>query len=149
MGQTASEIAAKYPLVKAYEIRPGILMTASYDKGGQVCEMVLERRHKTDKQIINFDEIFSEQIVKELVNELVPESERGKELKGAYGLENTATLDGQFVVVEYSYENILVKLYGTLRPGSTGYVVAIIEWRKRVCRQQGEAQRIHAKPPGR
>jgi len=44
-GQTSDNLVAKYPAISAYEVRPGILMTAKYAGDGQVCEMVLERRY--------------------------------------------------------------------------------------------------------
>jgi hypothetical protein len=37
--QTSADLGAKYPTVLAYEVGPGILMTAMYGEDGQVCRM--------------------------------------------------------------------------------------------------------------
>jgi hypothetical protein len=86
------------------------------------------KAHKTDKEI-NFGSFFSEKEVKELVDELVPQSERGKDLNE---LLNTSVRGG-FITTEYTYENVLVRVYGTTRPEPAGDMVVTIAWRKRVC----------------
>lgn len=144
-GQTSANLSAKYHPVTSYEVRPGILMTPKYATDGLVCEMVLERRHKTETGI-NFGDLLSKELVKELVDELVPEAERGKNLTEFL---NT-TIDGGFVTTEYAYENVLVRVHGITRPEPSGDMVVIITWRKRVCSQQSQpgtaAQRSHGNP---
>src|SRR2546426_4341056 len=78
-GQTSADLNAKYRQVTSYEVRPGIVMTPKYAADGQVCEMVLEKRQKTATGV-NFGVSISEKEVKELVDELVPEAERGRNL---------------------------------------------------------------------
>jgi hypothetical protein len=144
-GQTSANLSAKYRPVTSYEVRPGILMTPKYAADGLVCEMVLERRHKTETGI-NFGDLLSKEVVKELVDELVPETERGKNLTEFL---NT-TIDGGFVTTEYAYQNVLVRVHGITRPEPSGDMVVIITWRKRVCSQQVQpataAQRSHGNP---
>jgi hypothetical protein len=128
LGQTSADLTSKYRQVISYEVRPGVLVTPKYTVEGQVCEMVIERRHKTDKEI-NFGSSFSEKEVKELADELVPQSERGKALTE---LLNTS-VSGGFITTEYTYENVLIRVYGTTRPEPAGDMVVTITWRKRVC----------------
>jgi hypothetical protein len=92
LGQSAADFDAKYRRVTSYEVRPGVVMTPKYAPDGQVCEMVLEKRQKTETGIV-FGFSFSEKEVKELVDALVPDSERGKNLTE---LLNT-TIDGGFI----------------------------------------------------
>jgi hypothetical protein len=127
-GQTSAELSAKFHPVISYEVRPGIVMTPKYASDGQVCEMVLERRHKTETSI-NFDVLLSKELIEELVDQLVPKIERGKDLTELLN----STIDGGFVTTEYAYENVLIKVYGTTRPQPSGDMVVIITWRKRVC----------------
>ena len=110
-------------------------MTPRYAADGQVCEMVVEKRHKKDGGI-DFGSSFSEKELKELVNELVPEKERGEDQTEFLN----STIDGGFVTTEYSYENIVVTVRGITRPRPEDMVV-VITWRKRTC-GQGEAPTV-------
>jgi hypothetical protein len=126
--QNAADFDAKYHRVTSYEVRPGIVMTPKYDADGQVCEMVLEKRQKTDTGIV-FGYSFSEKEVKGLVDELVPEVQRGKNLMEPLN----ETVAGGFIVTDYTYENILIRVYGITRPEPAGNMVVVIAWRKRGC----------------
>jgi hypothetical protein len=134
--QSASDLKAKYPAIAAYEIRPGIMLAPSYTSEGQVCEVVFERHtiNITTKTTVNLDSFLTKETVKELVDELAPPSVRGKELTGLDAWLGSVTIDGPFVVTRHSYENVLVEVDGINRdPGSSGDLVVIIKWRKRVC----------------
>lgn len=142
-GQTSANLTARYPPVTSYEVRPGVLMTPKYATDGLVCEMVIERRHKTETGI-NFGDFLSKELVKELVDELVPEAERGKNLTEFL---NT-TIDGGFITTEYAYENVLIRVHGITRPEPSGDMVVIITWRKRACSQQVQPARAAQKSDG-
>jgi hypothetical protein len=47
-GQNSGDLDARFHVVISYEVRPGIVMTPKYASDGQVCEMVIEKHHKTD-----------------------------------------------------------------------------------------------------
>jgi hypothetical protein len=126
-GQTSADLSMKYHQVTSYELRPSIVMTPKYAADGQVCEMDIERRHKTDTEVY-FGSSFSEKDVKELVDELVPQQERGKNLTEPLN----SVVDGGFNTTEYKYENILVSVRGITRPQPEDMVV-IITWPKRLC----------------
>ena len=69
-----------------------------------------------------------------LVDVLVPEDLRGQDLQKHKGI----SLNGQSFTYEDTYENVLVRVYGSL-VGVAGGEVIIITWPKRAC---GEAQRV-------
>jgi len=128
LGQTSADLSAKYPRVTAFKVRPDVLMTARFASDGQVCEMTLEKRHTTDTSIVLGD-TFSDTEVRSLMDDLVPESERGRNLTRA--LNETVT--GGSIVTQYTYENVRVDVYGTTRPVPAGDKVIVITWPKRAC----------------
>jgi len=99
LGQTSADVSAKYRQVTSYELRPDVVMTPKYAADGPVCEMAPERRQKTETGIF-FAACFSEEEVRQLVDELAPEAERGRNLTRHL---NT-TVDGVFITTEYTYE---------------------------------------------
>lgn len=127
-GQSSADLSAKYRQITSYELRPDVVMTPKYAADGQVCEMVLEKRQKTDTGMV-FGVSFSEKEVKGLVDELAPEAERGRDLTKPL---NT-TVDGGFITTEYNYENVHVRVYGITRPAPAGDRVITITWPKRTC----------------
>jgi hypothetical protein len=152
-GQTAGDLAAKYHSVSAYEVRPGVLMTAKYADDGQVCEMVLEVRHYHSPENIDLDSVIPGKLETRLVDELVPASERG-EPKNRW-LNNREPKDGWVDPDSYSaggvsyikrsYENVSIEEHGYYRCheapsskekvdcGEGGNEVVVIRWTKRTC----------------
>jgi hypothetical protein len=137
-GQTSADLSAKFPEIAAYKIRSDVLMIARFAADGQVCEMELEKRQKTDKGIDVFTKFFSETEVRSLIDDLVPENERGRNLTPRFN----GTIDGSAMTHEYTYENVLVHVYGNARsndagygknPWDVGYRVIIVTWPKRRC----------------
>jgi hypothetical protein len=127
LGQTSADLSAKYPNVIAYRIRPHVLMTAIFAADGQVCEMTLEKRQRTDTSIV-FDDSFSKEEVQSLMDDLVPEGVRGRSSTGRFN----GSIEGLSVTTEYTYENVLVRVYGTRGDGA-GDKVMVITWRTRTC----------------
>ena len=129
MAQSSADLSAKYPHVIAYKVRPDVLMTARFAADGQVCEMTVEKRQKTDNGIV-FGSTFSEQEVRSLMDDLVPENERGRNLTRALN----GTVMGGFMTEDYTYENVLFHVDGITRPeGAAGNRVITVTWRKRPC----------------
>jgi hypothetical protein len=124
-GQTASDFAAKYRAIAAYEIRPGVLMRARYAQDGQVCEIVLQRHYFADQA--DADSSISPKLEGELIDELAPEVERGpatsKWLRNSF-------IAGGVSHVERDFEKVLVEVDGTV---SEGIKVVTIHWKKRTC----------------
>jgi hypothetical protein len=131
-GQTAADISAKYPVVNAYEVRPGILMTTKYAGNGQVCEMVLEKRHKTVEKT-DFGSTIPHELVRQLLDELVPTVDRGKTTKRYLRGDSESTISGNVEITESEYENVSIEILGSLSPGASGDMVVTIHWKKRTC----------------
>jgi hypothetical protein len=127
-GQTSADLSAKYQQITAYELRPDVVMTPKYATDGQVCEIAIERRQKTETGIV-FAAPFSEDEVRHFIDELAPEGERGRNLTKTLN----ERVDGGFITTEYTYENVLVRVYGTTRPAPAGDRVITITWPKRTC----------------
>jgi hypothetical protein len=144
-GQTATDISAKYPIVNAYEVRPGILMTTKYAEDGQVCEMVLEKRHKTVEKT-DFGLTIPHELVRQLLDELVPKAERGKTTKRYLRGDSESTITGNVEVTESEYENVSIEILGSLSPGVSGDVVVTIHWKKRTCAAPQSTSVATAKP---
>lgn len=125
--QTPNDLAAKYPVVAVYEVRPGILMTAHYGRDGQVCEAILEKRHYISAEDIDLSSTISSKLRDELLDELAPPSERGPESKW---LTSGSYIAGGVSHLERNFENVLVETDGDV---STGDKVVIIHWKQRTC----------------
>ena len=96
--------------------------------------MILERHTAVTKTktTMNFGLPLSKELVNEIVDELVPPSERGKELTDFKNWLGT-TIDGGFITTDHAYENVVVRVYGITRPEPGGDMLVTITWRRRVC----------------
>lgn len=121
--------------VKMFEIQEAILVTPVYSDAGEVCRVVLEKRHLSSKGI-DLDAEMSREEIQRVFDELAPKQERGQpKLKLGENGEIT-TFDGPALVTFVAYENVSIQMYGKNNEGVTrGYVAAIIHWQKRKCRQ--------------
>jgi hypothetical protein len=91
-------------VVTSYEVRPGNLMTPKYSADGQVCQMSIERQRRRRRGVM-FDSFMSDKLVKEIVDELAPRSERcGPRLgrEDVFGVVRT----GGMTTNMHGYENI-------------------------------------------
>lgn len=125
-GQTSDNLAAKYPSISAYRVRPGLLMTARFAGDGQVCEMVLERRYTPDQT--DADSTIPSKLEDQLIDELVPTAERGSSATGRW--LNNSFVAGGVTHRERDFENVLIEIDGTV---SGGDKVIVIHWKKRTC----------------
>lgn len=126
-GQTSADLSAKYPNV-IYRIRPHVLMTARFASDGQVCEMTLEKGQRTDTSI-PYDDSFSNEEVHSLVDDLAPEAQRGRDMTRRFD----GSIEGLSYTNVYTYENVLVHVYGTRQVGVAGNKAIVITWRTRTC----------------
>jgi hypothetical protein len=91
-------------VVTSYEVRPGNLMTPKYSADGQVCQMSIERQRRRRRGVM-FDSFMSDKLVKEIVDELAPRSERCEPRLGredVFGVVRT----GGMTTNMHGYENI-------------------------------------------
>ena len=132
-GQTPADLSARYPAVSAYEVRPGILMTALYSADGQVCQMTIERRHSTPKEKdIDLSSTVSRKVIDQLTDELVPANERGQ--ARSRWLDDDSYVAGGVSNVKRTFENVSIEIVGsTSQSCNGGDEVVIIRWTKRAC----------------
>ena len=143
--QAAAEFDTKYERITSYELRPGIVMTPEYTHEGQICQMVLERRQRTNSGFL-LANTFTEKEVTQLVDMLVPKADRGNvvpvglsqgkgpEVYVASGIARWVT----------TYENISVESVGIADPRPSGIMYATITWRNRSCpgaQQRGQGEK--------
>jgi hypothetical protein len=129
LGQTAADLSAKYPSRSVYEVGPDALITAKFAADGKVCEMMVEPR-RNQKQEIALGHLFSQERMKELIEEVVPEAERGKRTHDSR--DGSIVALGQFTIAYFIYKNIKVEVYGTIG-NPVQDEIAIITWRNRTC----------------
>lgn len=148
-GQTSGDLSAKYSALNAYEVRPGILMTAKYAENGQACEMVLETRHYHAPGQSDVGSYIPLNMENQLIDELAPPTERGpatsKWLRNSF-------MAGGVSYMERDFENVLVIIHGTYscdQEQSNGRVscpnggtqVIEIRWKTRTCASSGATVR--------
>lgn len=129
VGQTSSELRSKYGSPEdAFVIRPGLLMTARYDADGKVCESYIIEGH-TPGSNIGLRTPLTPETVPALIDELVPQGERGSKLRWP------AQTQGMTLQVVYKFENVSIELVQNLLP-SKGWSDSIlkIKWANRVCK---------------
>ena len=122
--QTATELANKYAHHEVYELQPGVQMTAKFAANGLVCEMQVEQAH-FGKDGVHMRFGIETVRLGDLLDELVPPSERGKK-------DNKSGMDvgmGQAMESVERYANVDVHVISTTSNDS----VAIINWRNRKC----------------
>ena len=126
----------RLPAVETYEIRPGILMMPRYSDAGQVCQIVVERRHVSPKNI-DLDAEMSREDILRIFDELVPKGERGQPKLNLGDNGSISMVDGHTLTTIAMYENVSVRMYGKSKDtGPKNYVAATIDWDNRKCRDR-------------
>jgi hypothetical protein len=132
LGQSSDELAAKYPVVSAYQVRPGILMTAKYADDGQVCEMTIEKRHYSAPREVDLSSNIPRRLIDQLTDDLVPESERGP-ATSRY-LSDDSYVAGGVSYIKRDFEKVSIEIHGsTSESCNGGDEVVVIRWKKRAC----------------
>ena len=131
--QTQRQLEEKYAKVNAYLVRPKILLTARYSNDGRLCEMALQPvRWTGDNTALLFP--LSEEETIRVVEEIVPESERGKKRSGLLGTDDKVSeFSGHSITTPYIYEKMTVNFVGTTDKGGAD-MVAVVTWRDRSCK---------------
>jgi hypothetical protein len=140
--QTSNELAAKYKKFAVYEVRPGIMMTASFGDNGQVCEMVLQQNRFSQRRA-DLGDTISPKLIDKLVDELVPAGERGAEIKDdpKQSFVN-GFVSGNIYQVGYNYVNVSIyRLGGIFSACSPGEKLVIIRWKNGTCPQSSRESR--------
>ena len=130
VGQTESQISARLKRIVVFEIRPGIDIFPVFSADGNVCRMVIEKRGYSNEKP-DFDIIIPTALANQLVDEVVPSSERGSPAKF---LSPDSYIAGGASLTKQDYENVSVSMYGNSVEGKVrGARAIIIEWPKRTC----------------
>ncbi len=131
-GQTEAQLEARFKKLVVLEIRPGIDVFTSFAANGSVCQMVIEKRQYLEGRNSDFDNTIPSALANQLVDELVPPSERGK--PSSPYLSSESFIAGGASFIKQDYENVSVAMYGRSVDGKvSGARAIIIDWPKRVC----------------
>ena len=122
-----------YHAIEAYEITPGVMISPVYTAGRDVCEISIEKRHYSNKNV-DLDAAMSKAQILSLFDELVPKEERGQPGGTIPGDTEITDIDSGMLTTSIPYENVTLAIYGKKdRPDRQKYVAAIISWNKRQC----------------
>ena len=104
--QTASDLTARYgdPDAEEFVVRPRITMMARYAEDRAACEMLIEPKHSIQRPE-DQEESMATGVVSEILDELIPESERGILIGRA--IENMGAAELQVA----EYQNVTISRY--------------------------------------
>ena len=134
--QTTADLRTKYPVVTSYEVRPGILMTPRYTPDGLVCEMSIQKQSVT-RSGVRLDFYMNNKLIKELIDELVPSSVRGKPWNGS-DWNGVVVTSGVINTTTYGFENLSVAVVDRSDEPRLGSMVVVITWKNRACKEEGK-----------
>jgi hypothetical protein len=126
VAQSRDDFKKKYgeAIAKTYLVRPGIIVTASYNSTGEVTELLIAPQ--LTGLIKSKSRGLSLGTLNELINELIPMSERGQGLFG--GGFNIGCMPHNDCYGSYmEYEKVII-YYNAGRHGEANY--AVIQWKK-------------------
>jgi hypothetical protein len=126
VAQSRDDLKKKYgqPLAETFLIRPEIIVTASYDSKGQISELLIAP--KLTGLIKSKSKGLSLETLNELIDELIPVSERGRGLIG--GFMNIGCMPQNDCYGSYvDYEKVII-YYNAGQHGAANY--AVIQWKK-------------------
>ena len=119
-GQTADDLANRYPHHEVYEVQPGVQMTPKFGPDGQVCEMQVEQAH-FGKDGADLREGLDQAKINPIIDQLVPATERGTQI-------NTLEVCVGACQTVDEYSNVFVHVFS----GGDTRLIAI-KWRYRNC----------------
>ena len=86
-GNTGETIRQFYgpPVSETFLVRPGLVVSISYGKKGQVCELFISPQKPTTLiKSANQTKVIDSKLLTEIIDELVPENERGRGVSGDF-----------------------------------------------------------------
>lgn len=85
LGQSPDGLSQKYglPVKASYLVRENVLVTVTYNKDRQICEMVIEPLPPPEP-IKSSEQRLRSDVLNELINELLPMKERGKLIMASF-----------------------------------------------------------------
>jgi hypothetical protein len=130
--QTREELHKRYgsPIIETFTIRPGVSVTVSYAETGEVCEMIIHPQQLTSALDYPITKTMQSKAVTEVIDELVPISQRGKRLIGSFLNHICLPLNNCWGVMD-SYERVTILRNG----GDDKERYARIRWKETSCRE--------------
>lgn len=122
------ELQSRYRRVESYEIRPGVLATPKYS-GGTLCEIFIEKRH-LQGDTVELGPTMPHEMVLQMIDEVVPLTERGRPVMQLAGSDYIDTKEGQIETEFAAYEKVLIEIFKAT--SDSGDTAAMITW-KNVC----------------
>jgi hypothetical protein len=123
--QTKDELRKKFgtPIAETFIVRPGIVVTASYNQSGQIRELLIAPE-MTDL-VKSKNKTISREVLGEIIDELVQAKERGK--PGFSGFLNLACLPANDCAgSSEDYENLIIYYNAGINAGVN---YAVIHWK--------------------
>jgi hypothetical protein len=130
--QSREELHKRYglPISETFTVRPGVFLTTSYAKNGELCEMIIHAEPLTSDLNYPITKTMESKALKKLIDDLVPMSQRGNFSTTAFLNIDCPPLNNCFGV-EDDYERVTI-----IRNGSTDKErYAIIHWKAAACRR--------------
>ncbi len=124
--QTAKALRQKYgnPISETFLIRPNIVVAVSYDKAGQISQMVIEPK-LDDAFIKSRSGRIDDKTLKEVIDELVPDKVKGKGLYGSF-INATCPPENDCAGTMSGYENVTIYYNGSI----DSHRYSTIQWHK-------------------
>jgi hypothetical protein len=128
--QTSNDLSQKYggPLSQTFKVRPGIVVTVTHAKTGEICEMLITPQLPTSS-IKSSGAVLKSKELDEVVEELVPKDQRGKFLMGSF-LNLTCLPDNDCGGMEEDYERVNIYRNG----GIDAHRYATVQWKDNACK---------------
>ncbi len=125
-GQSRDELRRKYgePVSQTFTVRPDVTATATYAADGRVTELLISP--KTPDLIKSRGKTLSADAIKEVIDELVPLSARGKYLIGGF-LNLRCLPEDDCEGTSTSYEQLTI-YYNAAAEGRLHY--AVVQWKQ-------------------
>jgi hypothetical protein len=128
----AQSLRQKYgrPVSESYEVRPGIVVTTGYGASGNICELVISSKQPLGmiKRWPGHNAALDGKLLKEIEEELVPTSKRGKFKVGTL-LDITCLPENDCNGSEETWEKITIYA----NAGATGTRYEVIQWNRAEC----------------
>jgi hypothetical protein len=122
---------SRYKPVEAFEVRPGILVMPTYSSDGQICQAVIQKEHYSDG-VIHLDSTMPRDVVDRVVNEIVPDSEKGP-LAEDKEFARLSLYGGHVITSFVEYKNVSIDV--SRNQGDKDEVVALIRWKYPSCKR--------------
>ena len=132
LAQSRSEFHQKYrdPMSETYEVRPGIYVMATYNKQGDVCQLIISPQQVSETLNYPSTKTMKSDTLTAIIDELVPTQSRGKQTLGGFSNITCLPLNNCFGAM-HNYERVQIFRNG----GTDKERYAFIKFIKAACPQ--------------